>query len=268
MFKPRIMGIVNVTPDSFSGDGHTSTEQAIAQGLRLVREGADILDIGGESTRPDALPLSETEELERVLPVLRGIRAHSAIPLSIDTSKAAVAEASLAAGASLINDVWGGLLDPDIIHVAAKHQCPIVLTHNSRAGHFPACTDEMSPRVFLETIRTELLVLVDNALAHGVLRKNIIVDVGIGFGKTTQQNLLLASNLHFFQTLQMPFLVGTSRKSFIGQVLDVPVAERLEGTLATLVVASLAGVAMVRVHDVLAAKRVIEMALALQNNKI
>jgi dihydropteroate synthase len=266
--SPRIMGIVNVTPDSFSGDGRTSTEKAIAHGLQLIKEGADILDIGGESTRPDATPLTTTEEVARVIPVITGLRAQTTLPLSIDTSKAAVAEAALQAGATIINDVWGGLLEPEILRIAAKHQYPIVLTHNSREGGFPAQPDATPPLLFLQALKEELQQLVDTALKQGISHNNIILDVGIGFGKTFQQNLLLASNHDYFVDLGIPLLLGTSRKSFIGQVLDTPVTERLEGSLATVMMAYLQGVEIFRVHDVLATKRVLQMTAAMQAVRI
>jgi dihydropteroate synthase len=266
--SPRIMGIVNVTPDSFSGDGRTSTEKAISHGLQLIKEGADILDIGGESTRPDATPLTTTEEVARVIPVITGLRAQTTLPLSIDTSKAAVAEAALQAGATIINDVWGGLLEPEILRIAAKHQYPIVLTHNSREGGFPAQPDATPPLLFLQALKEELQQLVDTALKQGISHNNIILDVGIGFGKTFQQNLLLASNHDYFVDLGIPLLLGTSRKSFIGQVLDTPVTERLEGSLATVMMAYLQGVEIFRVHDVLATKRVLQMTAAMQAVRI
>jgi dihydropteroate synthase len=268
MPEPKIMGIVNVTPDSFSGDGRTSTEHAIAHGLQLLKEGADILDIGGESTRPDATPLTTAEEVARVIPVIAGLRAQTTLPLSIDTSKAVVAEAALQAGATILNDVWGGILEPEILCVAAKHQCPIILTHNSRDGGFPTQPEATPPLLFLQTLKEELQQLVDNALKQGIARNNIILDVGIGFGKTFQQNLLLASNHDFFCSLGALLLLGTSRKSFIGQVLDTPVAERLEGSLATVMMAYLQGVEIFRVHDVLAAKRMVKMLAVLRTNKI
>ncbi len=266
--KRSIMGIVNVTPDSFSGDGRTSTEHAIAHGLQHIKEGADILDIGGESTRPDATPLTAAAEIARVIPVITGLRAQTTLPLSIDTSKAVVAEAALQAGATIINDVWGGLLEPEILRIAAKHQCPIILTHNRRDGGFPAQPDATPPLLFLETLKTELQQLVDTALKQGISRDKIILDVGIGFGKTFQQNLLLASNHDFFCSLGAPLLLGTSRKSFIGQVLDAPVTERLEGSLATAMMGCLQGCEIFRVHDVLATKRALQMTQAMQAVRI
>ena len=252
-----VMGILNVTPDSFSGDGllANGVDAALAQARAMVEEGADLLDIGGESTRPGHAPVDEDEELRRVIPAVRAVReALPGIPLTIDTTKPAVAQAALDAGANAINDVWG--VDPQngLSRLAAASNVPIVLMHN-RAE--PRYTDLVGEVV------ADLRRAVDAALAAGVDESNVLVDPGFGFGKTADQNLELLRGLHELRALGRPILLGTSRKSTLGKVLDLPPSERLEATLATTALGIAAGVDIVRVHDVAANMRAARMADAI-----
>jgi len=245
-----VMGILNVTPDSFSGDGLVRSqdagegwvERAVAQAREMADEGADLLDIGGESTRPGHATVAEAEELRRVVPVVHAVRAAlPGMPLTIDTTKPAVAEAALDAGADAINDIWGVSAEGSLARVAAARGVPIVLMHN-RAE--PRYTDLMGE--VIEDLRGAM----DRASAAGVAPANILVDPGIGFGKTAGQNLELLRNLGSLRSLGRPILLGTSRKSTLGKVLDLPADERLEATLATTALGVAAGIDIVRVHDV------------------
>ncbi len=271
--RTYIMGIVNVTPDSFSGDGVMDTDAAVAQGIRFAQEGADILDIGGESTRPGSAPLDATQECARVLPVIEQLAQRVAIPLSVDTYRAAVAACAVAAGATWVNDVWAFTRDPDIGRVAAQHNAFVVLMHNRAAsaivsklgGHYDNVVYEQADIV--QAVATELAARVAAAERAGVARAKIIIDPGIGFGKGLAQNLELLRRLHEFKThpalRDLPLLLGVSRKSVIGLTLNLPPSERLEGTLAILALAIAQGVDIVRVHDVQAAARACRMADAL-----
>jgi dihydropteroate synthase len=248
-----VMGIVNVTPDSFSGDGlmggtvHSAATAvaAAAQARRMVAEGADIVDVGGESTRPGHAAVSEDEEAARVVPAIVAI--HAALPdtpISVDTSKPAVAAAALDAGASLLNDVWGVLPDDAMARLAAERRVPIVLTHNRGEARYADLMAELL---------ADLGAAVQRAVRAGVPVENVILDPGFGFGKTPQHNLLVLRELARMRELGRPILLGTSRKSTIGLVLGgLPPEERLEGTLATTALGIAAGADMVRVHDVLA----------------
>lgn len=266
--RTYVAGILNVTPDSFSGDGlGRDVERAVAQAAHFAAEGADILDIGGESTRPGAAAVSSQEELDRVLPVIEAVKREVETPLSIDTYKAEVARAAVAAGAAMVNDVWGLDGDPAMGDTVAALQVPVVLMHNRRSqpqqsavgGYFR----EVSYQDVARDVTTELAEKVSRATACGIAPENIIVDPGIGFGKTPQQNIELMRNLSVLQELAQPLLVGTSRKSFIGLTLDLPPAERLEGTAATVALAIAQGADLVRVHDVGAMVRVCRMADAI-----
>lgn len=238
-----VMAILNATPDSFSGDGFgDALDLAVEQALTAERDGADILDVGGESTRPGHEPVSAVDEIGRVVPVIAAIRdAGCRLPISIDTSKAAVADAALAAGASLINDVRGFTADPEIARVAASAGTPVVLMHDVA----PESNDDL----VLSIVR-ELNRRVERAIRSGVARNNIVVDPGFGFGKDWRQNLELLRRLHELSVLELPVLVGLSRKSTIGRVLGLPPSECLEGTLATTGLAIAGGADIVRVHDV------------------
>jgi dihydropteroate synthase len=251
--KTHVMGILNVTPDSFSDGGRfDSLAGALAQATAMVHQGADILDIGGESTRPGSQPVSEAEELQRVLPVIRALRAKPMFektPISIDTTKAAVARAAIESGADFVNDVSGGMADPQMLSVVADLGCPIVLMH--RRGT-PNTMQQMTEYAdVVQEVRDRLAELVNQAVAAGVSRDVIAIDPGIGFAKTAMQNLPLLRELRSFQTLGCPVLVGVSRKSFIGAILDRPnPQDRLWGTAAACTAAIAGGADILRVHDV------------------
>jgi dihydropteroate synthase len=252
-----VMGIVNVTPDSFSGDGlgaggEAVVTAAVAQAKRMVDEGADMLDVGGESSRPGHEPVPESEELRRVVPVVAAItEALPGVPLSVDTTKERVAEAAVESGARLLNDIWG--VDPDraLVHLAAALRIPIVLMHNRSE---PRYDDVMAE------VTGDLRGAIDGALAAGVPEADILVDPGFGFGKTAEQNLAVLRDLDHLRALGRPILLGTSRKSTIGAVLDLPVDQRLEGTLATTAIGVTKGADIVRVHDVAPNARVARIA--------
>lgn len=256
-----VMGIINVTPDSFSGDGLISNGEFLAHALNqaeyYIAEGVDILDVGGESTRPGSSPISLEEELARVIPVIKAIRGHFDIAVSVDTYRSAVAEAALDAGADWINDVWGLRMDKQMAYLAASRRCPIIIMHNRSKPKNVAQEKKLGGRYIgvhydhlIEDVKRELLESVDMALSAGVDREQIILDPGIGFGKTVSQNLQLLDELGNFKALGFPILVGPSRKSFIGYTLDMPVEERLAGTAAAVVIAIDRGADIVRVHDV------------------
>ena len=263
--RTYVMGIVNVTPDSFSGDGllaragegsggapRSVVEAAVAQARRMVAEGVDVLDVGGESSRPGHEPIPVAEERSRVVPVVEALHdALPDVPLSIDTTKAEVALAALDAGAHVINDVWGVAADPDVMSLAAERGVPIVLMHNR--------TEARYGNVLAEVI-ADLEGALERAEAAGIARESILLDPGIGFGKTPEQNLAVLHGLASLGVLRRPILLGTSRKSTIGRVLDLPADRRLEGTLATTALGVAAGVDIVRVHDVEANVRVARMA--------
>jgi dihydropteroate synthase len=247
------MGIVNVTPDSFSGDGLGSDQgAAIAQGLRMVREGADMLDVGGESTRPGHEPITIAEEIARTEAVVRQLARDSGVPVSIDTYKLEVAEAAVSAGATILNDVWGLVRSPALADLAARHASALVLMHNQDGTEYEGDLMAEIKRFLRESVRL--------ALEAGVPRERLLVDPGIGFGKTAEQNWVVMRRLEELQELGLPVLIGTSRKSFIGKLLDLPVADRLEGTAATVAASVLRGVDVVRVHDVQAMTRVVRVA--------
>lgn len=247
------MGIVNVTPDSFSGDGlGTDLNAAVEQGMRMVREGADMLDVGGESTRPGHVPVTVTEEIARTESVVRRLARESAVPVSIDTYKLEVAEVAVAAGATILNDVWGLTRSPAIADFAAARGCALVLMHNQDGTEYAGD--------LMDEIKRFLAAAVARAIAAGVPKAKVIVDPGIGFGKTADQNWEVMRRFEELRELGQPILIGTSRKSFIGKLLDLPVTERLEGTTATVVAAVLRGADIVRVHDVLEMTRAVRVA--------
>jgi len=253
--KTYIMGILNITTDSFSGDGvGKDMETALARAKRLVAEGADIIDIGGESTRPDSRPVTPEEEINRVLPVIKMLSSEVDVPISIDTYKSGVARLALEAGANMINDVWGLRQDPKLAHVAAERGVPLVITANQR---------DMQYDNIMTAVVDSLVVGMNLALDAGVAWENIIIDPGIGFGKTLEGNIEVLRRLSELKSLGRPILLGTSRKSMIGLVLDLPVDERLEGTAATIALGIANGADMIRVHDVLQMKRVAKMTDAI-----
>ena len=240
--RTYVMGVINVTPDSFSGDGvGGSVAAAVEQAFRLQEEGADFIDIGAESTRPGHLPVSEEEELARLLPALEAIAARVSIPISVDTWKSGVASGALENGACIINDVWGLKADPSMAEVAAGYGAGLVLMHNQHGHQY---------NDLLGDVAAGLSRSVDMALSAGVPRENLVIDPGFGFGKTADHNLELLRNLHQLKSMELPILVGTSRKSTIGRILDLPPDQRVEGTAATVAVAIAAGADIVRVHDV------------------
>ncbi|HEY8393172.1 MAG TPA: dihydropteroate synthase [Thermaerobacter sp.] len=255
--RTYVMGILNVTPDSFSDGGHyLDPERALEHALAMEEEGADIIDVGAESTRPGAAPVPAEEELRRLLPVLRRLAPRVRVPISVDTYKAEVARAALAEGAAMINDVGGLQKDPAMAAVAAKAGVPVVVMHSRPHGH--THYDDLWADV-LGFLRRSL----ELAEAAGLPPEYVIVDPGFGFGKTAEHNLELLRGLHRLRTLGRPVLLGTSRKSTIGQVLNLPVSQRLEGTAATVVLAIPHGVDIVRVHDVAPIVRLVRMADAI-----
>jgi dihydropteroate synthase len=260
-----IMGIINVTPDSFSGDGVGGDVQAaVRQARRFVAAGADILDIGGESTRPGARPVSARTEIRRVVPAIRAIaQALPRTPISVDTWKAEVAQAALAAGAHLVNDVWGLQRDPAMAAVVAQAGCPVVVMHNRTA---PPARDEVGGHyrdVAYEDLMADIIAglraSIARARAAGIPEERIIVDPGLGFGKTAEQNLEVMRRLREVRSLGRPVLVGPSRKSTIGRVLGLPPEKRQEGTAALVTLAIAGGADIVRVHDVRQMVRVVRM---------
>ena len=256
--RTYVMGIVNVDPDSFSGDGLRDAESAIAQGKRFAAEGADIIDVGGESTRPGFEPVSADEEMRRVMPVIERLAGELSVPVSIDTYKSEVARRAVAAGARMINDVWELKRDPKLARVAAEAGVPLVISQNQRGSKFHDFFPEL-----IASLKKSMQI----ALDAGVAWDNIIIDPGVGFGKTVEQNVEIVSRLAELKALGRPILLGTSRKSFIGHVLDLPVDQRLEGTAATVAIGIANGADMVRVHDVAQMVRVVKMSDAIVRGK-
>lgn len=249
-----IMGILNVTPDSFSDGGkYFSVNEALKHARQMVLEGADIIDIGGESTRPGYEKISDEEEIERVVPVIEAIKKHMDIPVSIDTYKPAVAKAAIQSGADLVNDIWGLKYDLDMAKVIAETGVCCCLMHNRETADYTHFIDDCLSDL-KETIRI--------AKEAGIADDKIILDPGVGFGKTYTHNLLVLKHLKDFHSLGYPLLLGTSRKSVIGNTLDLPANERVEGTIATSVMGVMAGMSFVRVHDIQANYRAIQMAEA------
>ena len=255
--RTYVMGVINATPDSFSGDGvESDVDAALAQARSFEREGADIIDVGGESTRPPSLyagsePVSADVELERVLPIIRAIAGETDIPVSIDTYKAEVARQAVASGASMINDVWALQRDPEMARTAAELGVPVVLMHNQEHTDY----NDVVPDVI-----SRLSWLAERAVEAGVESASIVLDPGMGFGKTAQHNLEILRRLGEFRATGLPLLVGMSRKSTIGYVLDLPVDERVEGTAATVALSIAGGADIVRVHDVREMARVARMS--------
>ncbi|MBI4768958.1 MAG: dihydropteroate synthase [Chloroflexi bacterium] len=266
-----LMGIINVTPDSFSGDGLLEGKDRVAAAVEQGREqaaaGAQILDVGGESTRPGGTPVPIQEELRRVIPVVRALAGVAGVPISIDTYKAEVARQAVEAGASIINDVWGLRMDPEMARVAAESGAAVALMHNRSRPKDAAQEARLGGRYvgvqyddLLAEIAAELQGSVDLALAAGVAPERIIVDPGIGFGKTVEQNLELVDRLRELRAMGYPILVGPSRKSFVGYTLNLPPDQRVEGTAAAVALCIDRGADIVRVHDVAAMARVAALA--------
>ena len=263
-FGPRtyVMGVINVTPDSFSGDGLAGdVEAAVEQAARFVDAGVDFFDVGGESTRPGAAPVPVAAEMQRTIPVIQRLHTEFSCPISIDTAHAATAQAALEAGAHLVNDITGLQGDPDMAGVVAAFERPVILMHiqgTPRTMQQQPAYDDV-----VEDIRASLEESIARATAAGIDRDRIIIDPGIGFGKTLAHNLQILRRLGEFRTLHCPLLIGTSRKSFIGQILDRPVRERMEGTAASVAVAIAHGADIVRVHEVPEMVRVVRVADAI-----
>jgi dihydropteroate synthase len=259
--RAAVMGIVNVTPDSFFDGGRTATpDAAMAHARRLIAEGADLLDVGGESTRPGARPVAADEELARVLPVVTALRAETDLPISIDTTKSAVAAAALAAGADIVNDVSAGRLDPAMLPLAARHGAVVVLMHMqgtpATMQEAPAYDDVVAEVAAFLAARARA------AEAAGIAAERIWVDPGIGFGKRLEHNLELLAHLERLCALGYPVLVGVSRKSFLAALTGEPVERRLAGSLAAAVSAAARGARIVRVHDVAATRGALAVATA------
>ncbi len=264
--RTYVMGIVNASPDSFSGDGNTDIEAAVAQGCRFVEEGADILDVGGESTRPGFTDVSVEEEIRRVVPVIERLAARTKAPISIDTTKYEVARRALAAGAAIINDQWGLKTEPRLAELSAEKNTPIILMSNQRdIGGYDAAAgrDTANYHDVMAEVITSLRQSVKSAEQAGVPRENIIIDPGIGFGKTWQQDIEIIRRLRELKVMGLPILVGTSRKSLIKMVLNLPANQRVEGTAATVAVSIANGADIVRVYDVKQMARVCRMTDAI-----
>ena len=253
-----VWGILNVTPDSFSDGGKWNhRDRALKHVEDMLKEGADIIDIGGESTRPGCKPLEAEEEIQRVMPILRAVRENFDVPISLDTYKASVARAGIREGADLINDVWGLKYDPEMAQVIAQSGLPCCLMHNRREAVYED---------FLQDTVSDLAQTLRLAEEAGIRRDGIILDPGVGFGKNYQQNLEIIHRLEELDTLGCPLLLGCSRKSVVGLTLDLPEAQRLEGTIVTTVMAVMKGCMFVRVHDVKENVRAVKMAEAILNS--
>jgi dihydropteroate synthase len=261
--RTLLMGVLNVTPDSFSDGGlFFNKEKAIAHGLRMVEEGADIIDIGGESTKPGSKPLALEEELHRVIPVIETLAKEVDVPISIDTYKSAMAQRAIEAGAQIVNDISGLHFDPNLAKVVAKEDAPLILMH------IRGTPETMQKDVHYKSLFSEILQYLKDSIqmaeSAGVDPRQIIVDPGIGFGKTVEDNLLIIKNLNEFRILGKPILLGTSRKSFIGKILNAEAGDRLEGTLSSIAIGVLNGAHIIRSHDVLQAKKAIVVADAVR----
>lgn len=250
-----IMGILNVTPDSFSDGGkYNNMDAALLHARQMIEDGADIIDVGGESTRPGHIQISEEEEIARVTPIIEALKKEFDVPISIDTYKSRVAEAALEAGADLVNDIWGLKYDKNMASVIAKSGAACCLMHNR---------DKAEYQNFLEDFLADMKECIKLAEQAGIAKDKIILDPGVGFGKTYEMNLEIINKMEIMQKLNFPILLGTSRKSVIGLTLDLPSDEREEGTLVTTVYGVQKGCAFVRVHDVKKNKRAIQMTQAL-----
>ncbi len=276
--RPLVMGILNITPDSFSGDGLMAEENfldaALHQATKMAEDGAELLDIGGESSRPGSVPVSAEEEMRRVVPVIEIVRRSlPSVPLSIDTVKPEVAEAALRAGAIMINDISGARQDPAMLTLAARSGAYLSLMHNSSRpdavesdARLGGMYEAGGSQDIVGDVRRHLKEQAERALSAGVAREKIILDPGLGFGKTVEQNLRLINELDRLKTLGFPLLAGPSRKSFIGRALDLPVEERLEGTAAAVAVCVMRGASILRVHDVREMARVVKMTTAISTS--
>lgn len=266
--KTHVMGILNVTPDSFSDGGlFYESERAVEHGLKMVEEGADIIDIGGESTRPGSEPVSEEEEIKRVVPVIKKLVSQIKVPISIDTYKSRVARAALDAGASIVNDISGLRFDPDMKKVVAEYKVPVVVMHikgTPKTMQMAPTYEALIPEI-MDYLREGIMM----AKEAGIPEDLIIIDPGIGFGKTFEHNLEIINRLREFTYLEKPILIGPSRKAFIGKILgDVPPGMRLEGTLAAVAISAYKGANIVRVHDVPEAVKVLRVVDSIKRERI
>lgn len=250
-----IMGILNVTPDSFSDGGKFhDMDAAIRHAQDMIKEGADIIDVGGESTRPGHVAVSEEEEMERVVPVIEKLKALFDVPVSVDTYKPNVAEEAVKAGADLVNDIWGLKHDERMASLIAEHDLPCCLMHNRKEAVYED---------YLKDVVSDLQETVNIALKAGIRKENIMLDPGVGFGKTYEQNLIIINNLEKIKAIGYPVLLGTSRKSVIGLTLDVPADERMVGTAVTTVIGAMKGCCFYRVHDCKENKQALTMTRAI-----
>ncbi len=273
--RTYVMGVLNLTPDSFSGDGilqdRDPIQYALNKAKQFLKDGADILDIGAESSRPGSKPISAAVELERLLPILKALRKENIGGIiSIDTYKSEVARQCLENGADWINDIWGFKRDTDLAEVVSQYNAPVILMHNRSKPSAVKNNDRLGFSYqgavysnFMEEIKNDLRESVSFAIGAGISKGNIILDPGIGFGKTVEQNLALINRLGEIKALGYPILIGPSRKSFLGAILDLPVEERLEGTAASITVGIARGADIVRVHDVKFMARIVKVADAL-----
>jgi dihydropteroate synthase len=268
-----IMGIINLTPDSFSGDGLVKggdvVEQSVKQAEQMVADGAAILDLGAESSRPGAEPISIAEEIERLIPALKAIRnAEREVILSMDTYKSRVAECALQAGADWINDIWGLRFDPQMAEVIKKYNAQVVIMHNGRElVNIPKQSKTEKPKDVVRWVKDGLVNSLQIARQANIEDEDIILDVGIGFGKTVDENLELVNRLAEFKSMGFPILIGPSRKSFIGTTLNLPADQRLEGTAAATAISIVRGAEIIRVHDVREMTRVARMCDAILSHK-
>lgn len=268
-FGPRtwIMGVINITPDSFSDGGrYFDKDKALERGFQLIEEGSDIIDIGGESTRPGSEPISPEEEIGRVVPLITALRKRTDTLISIDTTKSEVAQAALDAGADIINDISALRFDPRMAPLVAEEDVPVILMHMKGTPK----TMQVNPTyedVLLE-VKAFLEESIDKAQASGIKKEKIIIDPGIGFGKRLKDNLILINNLHMLEELERPILIGVSRKSFIGSILDSPPEERLEGTIASAVLSVIHGAHILRIHDVSSVKKAVRVAEAIMREDV
>ena len=256
--RTHVMGILNVTPDSFSDGGRwNNINAALDHTAKMIEDGAEIIDIGGESTRPGYTMISDDEEIHRIVPVIEAVKKHFDIPVSVDTYKSAVARAAIIAGADLLNDIWGFKYDREMAHTAKSFDVPVCLMHNR---------DNTEYADFIEDVISDLKDSVSIAKAAGIADDKIILDPGIGFAKSLEQNLRITNSLEALRPLGYPILLGASRKSMIGLTLDLPPDERVIGTVATSVIACVKGAMFVRVHDVKENYRAIKMTEAIINS--
>ncbi|WMJ87624.1 dihydropteroate synthase [Anaerocolumna sp. MB42-C2] len=254
-----IMGILNVTPDSFSDGGkYNSIIEALKHAQQMVAEGVHIIDVGGESTRPNFTQITAEEEISRVVPVIKELKKQFNIPVSIDTYKSKVAKAAIEAGADLVNDIWGLKYDSNMAEIIRSYDVPVCVMHNRKVAIYEN---------YLEDVISDLEDSIQIGLSAGIKREKFIIDPGIGFGKTYEMNLKLLNHLEELHRLELPILLGTSRKSVIGLTLDLPPEQRLEGTIATSVIGVMKGCSFIRVHDILPNYRAVKMAEAIRREQ-